>query len=364
MFERTIQCIESGVAGGLHPGAQVYVSRAGKVLLDTALGEASPGVPMTSDTVTAWLSAGKPWTACAVLKLWETGRLDLDAPVSDVIPEFAANGKQAVTTRHVLTHTGGFRGGDKVPEHYDWDAAIERVCAAPLEPDWQPGDTQAYHILGSWFVLGELVRRLDGRAIERFADEEINLPLGLRQTRMARSQAELDEPNLRRATVFLTDAAGPTPHPTLNRDRHWMNPRPGSTMRGPIRDLGRFYELLAGGGELDGVRILKAETVRAMTARQVEGNFDQTFRHKLDWGLGVILNSNRHGRSSVPYGFGFHAGENAFGHGGMQTACGFADPENALIVAWVCNGMPGELRHQLRAREINNAIYRDLGLAS
>ena len=89
---------------------QLYVSLRGEVIADVALGLARDGVPMRRDTLMLWLSAGKPVSAVAVAQLWERGLLDLDDPVAKHIPEFAANGKDVVTIRHILTHTGGFRG--------------------------------------------------------------------------------------------------------------------------------------------------------------------------------------------------------------------------------------------------------------
>jgi CubicO group peptidase (beta-lactamase class C family) len=125
-----------------------------------------------------------------------------------------------------------------------------------------------------------------------------------------------------------------------------------------VRELGRFYEgLLAG-------KLLNAETLRRFTQRTRSGLFDHTFKHTLDFALGFIVNSNRHGAETVPYGYGRHASEEAFGHSGAQSSCAFADPAHGLVVAWATNGTPGEPRHQRRQREINTAIYEDLGLAS
>ena len=136
-------------------------------------------------------------------------------------------------------------------------------------------------------------------------------------------------------------------------------------MRGPIRELGRFYEMLLRGGKtVDGRVILQPETIRAMTSRQREEKFDVTFQHMVDFGLGVIINSNRYGADTVPYGFGKYAGENSFGHGGAQSSIGFADPEYNLVVTAVANGLPGEEIHNQRFRELNSAIYEDLGLVA
>jgi CubicO group peptidase (beta-lactamase class C family) len=98
------------------------------------------------------------------------------------------------------------------------------------------------------------------------------------------------------------------------------------------------------------------------TSRQRVGVFDDTFRHPLDWGFGFHIDSNRYGKETTPYGYGRFCSDTTFGHSGSQSSCAFADPENDLVVAWVCNGMPGEIRHQRRARELNSAIYQDLGL--
>ena len=131
-----------------------------------------------------------------------------------------------------------------------------------------------------------------------------------------------------------------------------------------MRELAAFYEMLLGQGSRGAVRLLKPQTVWQMTARVREGMFDETFRHTMDWGLGLIINSNRYGVETVPYGYGRHASASTFGHGGSQSSSAFADPERELVVAVVLNGMPGERKHNNRIRDINSAIYEDLGLAS
>jgi CubicO group peptidase (beta-lactamase class C family) len=123
--------------------------------------------------------------------------------------------------------------------------------------------------------------------------------------------------------------------------------------------LGKFYESLLGLG----TQLLKGETIAEFTQRHRVGLFDHTFQHVIDFGLGFIVNSNGYGVETVPYGYGRHASDEAFGHSGAQSSCAFADPAHQLAVAWSCNGLPGERLHQRRAREINSAIYEDVGLA-
>lgn len=82
----------------------------------------------------------------------------------------------------------------------------------------------------------------------------------------------------------------------------------------------------------------------------------------MDFGLGVLCNSNQYGAETVPYGFGQYCSEATYGHGGAQCSMGFCDPERKLVVAWSANGFCGEGQHQRRNRMINNAIYEDLEL--
>src|SRR5262249_3237413 len=101
--------LHDGIVHGLHLGAQLYVSQFGKLLADLAIGESKPGVPMRANTINLWMSSGKPIAAVAIAQLWEQGKLDLDDRVGKHVTEFAVRGKEAITIRNILTHTGGFR---------------------------------------------------------------------------------------------------------------------------------------------------------------------------------------------------------------------------------------------------------------
>src|SRR3954471_23408567 len=159
---RTRVVIEDGIADRTHIGAQLYVSLNGQPVADRAFGESRPGVAMTPDTVMLWLSACKPVTAVAVARQWEAGKLRLDDRVADHIPEFGVKGKEPVTIRHVLTHTGGFRRVETGWPDVSWDETIRKICAAPLETDWIIGKTAGYHTTTSWFILGEILSRVTG----------------------------------------------------------------------------------------------------------------------------------------------------------------------------------------------------------
>jgi CubicO group peptidase (beta-lactamase class C family) len=140
--------------------------------------------------------------------------------------------------------------------------------------------------------------------------------------------------------------------------------RPGAGGRGPVRELGRIYEMLLnrGRGPAGSSPVLRPQTVEALTARHRAGMYDHTFRHVIDWGLGFIVNSAMYGVDTVPYGYGPFASSRTFGHGGSQSSTAFADPEAGLAVALAFNGMPGEAQHDRRLRAVVGALYEDLGL--
>ena len=355
-FQRSRDAVDSGLRAGLHLGAQLYVSCDGELMIDQAFGQARDGVPMQRDSIMLWFSAGKPLTAVSIAQLVERGKLTWRTRVAEIIPEFAQNGKEALTVWHLLTHTAGMRNADD-GKGTTANEKFARICAQPLEPNWTPGERAGYHVKASWQVLGEIVRRLSGKPIEEFLRTELFLPLGLENSSLALAESQVHEFGNRLAFVYDTTEGAPKPKESWNSLEGFTRARPGGSARGPVRELGRFYEALLHGGE----GVLRPETVELMTARQRAGMFDETFQYKMDWGLGFIINSNRDG-FQMPYGYGRYASPETFGHSGNQASCAFADPKHRLVVAWACNGMPGERKHQQRQRAINNAIYEDLGL--
>jgi CubicO group peptidase (beta-lactamase class C family) len=356
-FTLTRAAIQNGIRDGLHPAAQLFVSRDGQVLIDEAFGHARDGVTMTNDSLTLWFSAGKPITAVAVGQLVERGLLKWETRVAEVIPEFARHGKESVALRHLLTHTAGLRNADGIHSSLSWDEQIACICELPLEENWVPGQRAGYHVSGTWQLLGEIVRRASGKPIDEFARANIFLPLGMRDSWLALSTEDISRYGERIAFVHETSSGTAQPKQEWNNENGLAHCRPGGNVRGPVRELGRFYEALLNGGE----NILPPDTVRRMTSRQRTGMFDETFQFKMDWGFGFILNSNRDG-FQMPYSYGRFASHDTFGHSGNQSSCAFADPRHKLVVAWVCNGIPGERKHQQRQRAINNAVYEDSNL--
>ncbi len=365
-----LEVLREGERAGLHIGAQVFAAVDGQTAVDLATGNArlaadSPGgadVPMTTDTLMLWLSAGKPITAAAMLMLVERGKMGLEDAVAGVIPEFAANGKQGITLRHLLTHTAGIRALDTSYPFQTWEQTLARIYEMKMERDWLPGEKAGYHTHATWYLLGELIRRLTGVPHDAWIRENLFLPLGMHNTFLSMDEAAYRAYENR--IGFLYDTTANPPKPLLNYDTPLAasRPRPSASCRGPVRELARFYEMLRHGGTLDGVKILSPEMTAAMTSRQRVGMFDQTFRQKIDWGLGVILNSSHYG-SGIPYQFGPLASPDTFGHGGSQSSTGFCDPQCKLVVSLILNGCPGEPAHDRRLRAALRALYEDLGFA-
>jgi CubicO group peptidase (beta-lactamase class C family) len=330
------------------------------------------GTPMTPDTLNLWMSSVKPIAAVAIAQLVERGRLNFDDRVAQHIPEFAQGGKDAITVRHVLTHTGGFRAWPaKLALDDPWDTVIQIICKSPLEPSWVPGEKAGYHPRTGWFILGELVRRLDERqrTYDRYAREEVLAPIEMTESCAGGMTSEQYQTFGPRIGAMFEDIHEdpPTDGDALEGvpdERTCASVHPGASGRGPMRDLGKFYETLFRGGELrTRSRALRSEMVAELTQPQRIGMFDHTFKHAMDWGLGFIVNlQDPAGRATMPYGYGLHASPQTFGHSGAESSCAFCDPEHELVVAWVCNGMPGEEAHQKRQRAINTAIYEDLEL--
>ena len=361
-FPRTQAVIAQGIERGLHTGCQVYVSLKGNVLADVGVGESRPGVSMTADTINLWLSAGKPLTAVAVMQQCERGTLSLDDHVARFIPEFAVGGKSEITIRHLLTHTGGFRNVEVGYPEVSWDETIRCICTSPLEENWIVGHTAGYHTTTSWFILGELLQRVTGRPYAEVMHDDLFRPLGLNDTWAALPIEQYAAYGERIGWLYAREQ-GELKLLDWHNAARCAAPSPGSNSRGPIRELGRFYEMLLNKGEGPHGRLLLPQTVAAMTTRHRVGEFDQTLGHVVDFGLGVIIDSNDYGIDTVPYGYGRYCSPRTFGHGGAQSSQGWCDSEAGLVVAYYFNGRPGEGQHHRRAKGLNEAIYLDLGLA-
>jgi len=360
--------------GSLHPGAQLFAMLDGEVVVDLAIGDSRLDLhtPMSGETLTLFLSAGKPLTAAAIALLHDQGLLSFEDAVAKHIPEFGVNGKEQITIRHLLTHTAGIRALDTQYPFLTWQETLGRIYNMKPERDWVAGEKAGYHQHTSWYVLGEIINRVAGVSFDRWIYARILLPLGMSDVHFSLTAEEYDSYEKARRLGYLYDTApkpnaqefsAPRPIPNYDTVLGASRPRPSASARGPIKQLALFYEMLRNGGRTKaGEQLLWPETVTLMTTRQRVGMFDQTFRQTIDWSLGLILNSSQYG-PAIPYQFGPHASASTYGHGGSQSSTGFCDPERKLVVGLLFNGTPGEPAHDKRLRATLKALYEDLHFA-
>jgi CubicO group peptidase (beta-lactamase class C family) len=245
ILPKTSALIAEGIEAGWHFGGQIAVVHHGREVVDAGFGTSLPGEPVHRDDLTLWMSCTKPVSAAAFLLLVDAGQAGLDDPVHRFVPEFAQKGKEGVTVRHLLTHTGGFRSADLGWKPRPWDEAIRQVCEAPLEPRWEPGKSAGYHVDSSWYMLAEIVRRVTGVPFELFIRERLLLPLehaGLLRGHPARSGFRSWSRGW--CGLFNTTRQPPHEHGMIRDPKVAALCRPGGNGRGPARQLARFFEVL------------------------------------------------------------------------------------------------------------------------
>ncbi|WP_101295229.1 serine hydrolase domain-containing protein [Halegenticoccus soli] len=362
--EQIEQLFDLQLDAGLHHGAQLAVYREGDLVLDLAGGVTGPdGEPTTPDRKHVLFSCTKPYAGACVHLLAEEGALDYDDAVREHWPAFAEPGtaKADVTVRHVLSHQGGFPHGpfDEEPARWiDWDAAV--AAMEEIELSFEPGETAAYHALNYGFVVGELVRRASGTPIDEFARERVFEPLGMDDTHVGIPEDEPDgvatlvgfeafdrcrEPDVGLGTVDNDAAAA-----LFNQESFHRAVIPAASGTGTARDMARFYACLAAGGELDGTRLLDSETVERATAVQAQVERDGTLGVPRRYAMGFE-------RAGTPWDkYGTLSPDAVFGHGGLGSIVGWADPEADLAMAYVTNGIRDEYEHATRVNAMADAV--------
>ena len=336
------------IQSGVHPGAALAVYRHGKLVLDLygGLADGSTGKLVTRDTMFVLYSSTKPLAAACIYLLWERGKLRWDDPVSGHWPGFAQNGKAGVTVRHILTHRGGF---PDTPAELtwdlwrDWDAVVRAM--ERTSPMYEPGKVIAYHPRNFGWVIGELVRRVDGRPFSQFLQEDVTGPLGMRDTYVGLPPSLEGRVSKEHA---MEDCDRPVQVSIYNRPEVHQAVHPAGGGIATARDLARFYAMLAGGGFLDGTRVLAPETVAEVTRFQVEG-MDYTLERQVRRCLGMALGDSRMGCSETD-------NCRSFGHGGAGTSVGWADPGSGLALAFITNGFRAGPSNTRRLAAISQAV--------
>jgi CubicO group peptidase (beta-lactamase class C family) len=325
------------------PGATLGILRTGTgdvgdEVIEAAYGVLNlrTGVEVTTDSVFQLGSITKVWTATLVMQLVDEGRLELDAPIVEVLPELrlADPGVTAkLTMRHLLTHTGGI-DGDVLTDTGRGDDCLEKYVALlagaaqnhPLEATWSYSNS-------GFSLAGRVVEKLTGGTWDAALQQRLIGPLGLTHTGTLPEEALLH----RAALGHLTEGGKPVPAPV------WGIPRsagPAGAITATAADLLGFARMhLTGGLAADGTRVLSAESAAAMAAHQA----DLPDKHTLgdSWGLGWER-----------MGWGGHR---LIGHDGNtigQASFLRLLPERGMAVGLLTNGGNGAKLYEELYREI------------
>ncbi|GGU85091.1 serine hydrolase [Streptomyces filipinensis] len=364
-LDRLDRRVADYVDQGRLPGFLVALSRGGRVARLTTYGlrDVAAGLPVEADTLWRIYSMTKPVTAVAVLLLVEEGRLSLDDPLERHLPAFAdpvvyVGGAGAevrtrpaagpILVRHLLTHTAGLTFGFyhrhpvdalyreagleySVPPGKDLAEAVDVYARMPLQFD--PGTQWNYSVASN--VLGRVVEVVSGRPLDAFFAERILRPLGMSDTGFHVAPEQAD----RLAELYgETDEGGIRPVPGLPVH---SRPRFLSGSGGLVScayDFHRFMEMLRRGGELDGVRLLSADSVARMTSNQLPGNAglrsfgSPVHQERANDGLGFGFNVSvvtDPSRTLAPTALG------TYGWTGAATTAFWVDPAHELTVQFM-----------------------------
>jgi serine-type D-Ala-D-Ala carboxypeptidase len=320
--------VEAAIKRGDCPGAVVLVVHADAVAYRKAFGKRAlkpDEVEMTPDTIFDMASLTKPVaTGTSVMILMQQGKLKPEDLVSKHWPEFAAIGKDKVTVGHLLLHTSGLIADNAIDDYADGRAkAIERVAGLKLQTE--PGTRFVYSDVG-FIVLGELVERIGGMPVDKFAKKHVFDPLKMTDTGFNPSDAlkkRVAPTGLRDGKIILGEVHDPRSFKMGGVAGH-------AGLFSAADDMARYCRMLLRDGELDGARILDAKTVKLFTAAhavpvlnkdKTEGKGARSFGWDVDTSY------------SAPRGDLFAKGE-GYGHTGFTGTSAWIDPgtQTAVIV--------------------------------
>jgi uncharacterized protein YbbC (DUF1343 family)/CubicO group peptidase (beta-lactamase class C family) len=275
------------LASGDIPGAVVLVGRRDETLLFHAYGARAvlpERVAMTTDTIFDIASLTKPFaTTLAVMALVEKGAVKLDAPLGRYLKEFASPPHREVTIRRILTHSAGLPA---IPADntlvQGFPRAARALASRPL--DYPPGTSFEYSDTG-FILLGEVVRRVSGQALDRYVEQRIYRPLGLRDTGFhppAAKHPRIAPTELHNGVLLQGEVHDP-------RARLLGEVAGHAGVFSTAADLARICRMLLHGGVLDGRRVLRAATVREMWARAPDGNGARTLGWDMTSGYAITM---------------------------------------------------------------------------
>ena len=344
---------------GMQPAIQLCLRYNGTVVLNRAIGHAwgngpddpadADRVPVSTNTPFCVYSAAKAISTTVVHMLVERGAFSLDDRVCDYLPSYTGHGKERTTIRHVMTHSAGvpFATGPRADVRRVNDSDYTRARLSEFKPIHRPGLVHIYHGVTWGPLVREIVSAATGRNIREILATEILDPLGFRWTNYG--VAEADVPLV--APSYVTGKPLPAPIaaalrtalggtmtqiiPFSNTPVFLTSVVPSSSTVSTADELSRFAEILRRGGELDGVRVMRPDTLAAAVrpCRRLRPDV-ATGLAPIRWGTGFMLGSKRFG----PFGADAAA---AFGHTGLTNVAIWADPARGLAAGLISSGKPG-----------------------
>ncbi|SEQ83101.1 CubicO group peptidase, beta-lactamase class C family [Solimonas aquatica] len=368
---RIWSAVENFYRTGLQPAITLVMRRQGRVLMKRSIGcvrgnlpgEEQDFEPLTPDTPISLFSASKSISALLVHKAAELGLLQLHDHIADHIPEFAAAGKAAVTVRDLLAHRAGIPAVPQVepaPELLrQWDKIIALLCAE--RPFDRHFERQAYHALSAGFITGELLRRVTKRELPELMREWLAEPLQLRYLTygLKPELRHLAPPNVQTgvkpywpATRYIERVVGVSFDAAIhasNDDAFLSAVVPAGNIYASADDVSRVFQMLLDGGELDGRRVLKAQTVREALRPVGAMQLDRTLLLPMRYSAGFMLGEN-------PFGLFGLKSRRAFGHLGFVNVLAWADPSRDISVALLNTGKSLEPAAYVRLIGVVHAI--------
>ena len=386
-FERVAEAFQKNFDSNGESGASVCLTVGGETVVDLWGGIANPksGAAWAKDTVSVVFSCTKGATALCAHVLASRGKLDLDAPVVELWPEFGQHGKERVTTRMMLDHSSAvpaLRAPVKDSGPFEWDYMTARL--ADEVPFWQPGTRNGYHGFTFGWTVGEMVRRASGHSLGTFFREEVAKPLGLD---FWIGLPEEIEPQVAPITPYVYKAADAvTPFMRdLGTDKqsiaslfffnigawHTKGANARESHAAEIgaangvtnaRGLAGMYAPLANGGG----KLVDGKTLARMGEVSMATHDDATLRIPTRFALGFMKSMDNRKRSMGAKLFGEDVdsvilGSPAFGHVGAGGSLGFADPAAGLSFGYTMNQMGPGLLMNARGQSLVDAAYLSLG---
>jgi CubicO group peptidase (beta-lactamase class C family) len=353
-LERLQGLIARHVADGRYPGAQIAIARREQLALTATFGDArtEPARAAAADD-TLWLlySNTKVITACAVWLLAEHGALSFTDTVAAHLPGFEANGKGEITIVQLLSHQGGFPNAE-IPDAAWTDHELLRRSVSGITLEWTPGSKVQYHRLAAHWVAAALVESVTKTDYRDFIRENIAAPLGL----AGELFVGLPDAAHGRA-VDMHEPSADGARQTLRAENNTAEFRragvPGGGGYATARAMAAFYQMLAQGGTLNGVRLLSPRTVEYVT-RNVTGE-----RVDLYMGMPMHRGLGPHVRGTTPgiRGLGSLASPATFGHGGVGSSYCWADPDSGVSFAYLTNSRIPDPWHSERLDRISNFVH-------